>query len=76
MRLWWPTAVFVVAGILAMVAAEAAGAGPAEVAEGPRQGVVGPDAAAIWDVRPWPRRVLPGMIAKACRTAVMAGVHD
>jgi fucose 4-O-acetylase-like acetyltransferase len=33
MRLWWPTAVFVVAGILAVVAAQAAGAGRAELAE-------------------------------------------
>jgi fucose 4-O-acetylase-like acetyltransferase len=33
MRLWWPTAVFVVVGILAVAAARAAGADPAEVAE-------------------------------------------
>jgi fucose 4-O-acetylase-like acetyltransferase len=33
MGLWWPTAVFVVVGSLAVVAARAAGANPAEVAE-------------------------------------------
>jgi Acyltransferase family len=33
MRLWWPTAVFVVAGILATAVAGAAGAGRAELAE-------------------------------------------
>jgi len=33
MRLWWPTAVFVVVGILAVVAARAAGADPAKVGE-------------------------------------------
>ena len=33
MRLWWPTAVFVVAGILAAAAARAAGVGAAELAQ-------------------------------------------
>ena len=33
MRLWWPTTVFVVVAILAVVAARAAGANPAAVAE-------------------------------------------
>ena len=33
MRLWWPTAVFVVAGILVVVGARAAGADPGEVDE-------------------------------------------
>jgi membrane-associated protease RseP (regulator of RpoE activity) len=33
MRLWWPTAVFVVAGILAVVVARAAGVGAAQLAQ-------------------------------------------